>query len=52
MKFRIQTFGPALAGSIALAGAASAQCDTRQLEELAFMNGSWNAYAWDSSFSG
>lgn len=52
MKFRIQTFGPALAGSILLAGAASAQCDTTQLEELAFVNGSWNAYAWDGSFSG
>ncbi|MFC4725763.1 hypothetical protein AB6B38_10130 [Glycocaulis abyssi] len=52
MKFHIQTIGPALAGTALLASAASAQCDTSQLEELAFVNGSWNAYAWDGSFAG
>ncbi|MCC5980753.1 MAG: hypothetical protein JJU26_03435 [Oceanicaulis sp.] len=52
MKFRIRTIVPAIAGSVLMASGASAQCDTSQLEELAFVNGSWNAYAWDGSFAG
>lgn len=42
----------AFAGASALAGSASAQCDTDRLEVLAFLSGDWNLYEQTGHFGG
>lgn len=41
-----------LAGIASMSGAATAQCDTRTLEELAFLSGDWNRYEQTGIYGG